>query len=348
MKFCYINTENKYPHDLHLIDGMRQNGHEVIEICDKSPGFAKYKNIAKQYRNLKTEFDAIIVGFPSPVLVPLARILSFKTVIFNAVSSQYEANVISREGNNPGFLKIIKWWLIDFVSFHLPTKVLLESNSQIEYIHRLCFVPKKKLIKSYSGLDEKEFFYIPTIKKQSQFTVLFRGRFLPESGILTVIEAAKELENSGIKFLIIGHGYLHKEVNILMQRLSPKNTEIIGERVPWEKLRELMMSSHISLGQLANHPRLLRTLPCKLFESLALRLPYLTGRNKAALELLAENQTCICSNPGDAKDLAEKVLYLKNNPSVREKIAEAGYHLYKEKLTAKKLSEKVVNACFQK
>lgn len=342
MKFCYINTENKYPHDKHLISGLRQNGHEVTEICDKSAGFKKYKEIYSQFRAQKTIYDAIIVGFTSPVLVPLARLITTKPVIFNAVSSQYEANVVSRESIKSGILKIIKWWLIDFISFHLPTTILLESDAQRDYIHKLFFVPKKKLVKSYSGLDETEFFFEKHIQKKPQFTVLFRGRFLPESGILTVIETAKKLEDSNIAFLVIGHGFLYREVNALIAQLQPKNLTMITERVPSDKLRELMMSSHISLGQLANHPRLERTLPCKLFESLAMKLPYVTGRNKAALELLTDGVTCITIHPGDASDLAEKILYLKNNREILEKIGRAGFSLYQQELTASKLAKEVI------
>ena len=120
---------------------------------------------------------------------------------------------------------------------------------------------------------------------------------------------------------------------------------MISERIPSDQLRNLMLSSHISLGQLAKHPRLDRTLPCKLFETLALKLPYLTGRNKAVFEILTDGESCTTSNPGDAKDLVEKIIYLKNNPDVREKISENGYILYKKSLTSKKLAESVLNSC---
>lgn len=346
MRFCYINTANIYPHDIHLIDGLRQNGHEVIEICDKSGGFKKYANIARAYRAEKTPFDAVIVGFTCPHFVPLARLLTARKIIFNGVSSQYEANVISRAEESSGIISSIKWWLIDFISFHLSTKVLLESSAQIDFVHRRFLVPKRKLVLSWTGVDEKEFFFDQSVAKRDRFTVLFRGRFLAESGIDTVIEAAKLLEEKGVDFLIIGHGYLYKKVGALMDSLKPRNIEMITERISIAELRTKMLSCHISLGQLADHPRLLRTLPCKLFESLALGLPYLTGRNKAALELLEENKTCIAVRPGDAGDLAEKILYLKENPEVMKKVAEGGYRLHKEKLASSRLAEGFIHNCF--
>ncbi len=347
MKFFYINTGNSYPPNKHLIDGLRENGHEVFEMNETGQDLSKYLKVAKSYWANGRSCDSVIVGYPSPVFVPLMRFISLKKIIFNAVSSQYEANVISRGSGNPWLLKAIKWWLVDFVSFHLSSRVLLESNTQVNFIHKFFLVPRNKLVRAWMGVDEKEFFYDSSIKKRNVFTVLFRGRFLPESGILTVIEAAKKLEDSNIQFLIIGAGYMYREVNALMAELTPTNIEMINEKIPSMELREHMLSCHISLGQLADHPRLDRTLPCKLFESLALKLPYLTGRNAGVLELLKENETCFAVEPNNSDDLAKKILFLKDNPNILKKVSEQGYTLYKEKLTSKQLAEEVVSACFK-
>ncbi|MDO8579724.1 MAG: glycosyltransferase [bacterium] len=330
MRFCYLNTENVYPQDRHLIDGLRELGHEVYEMRKKGG-----------------QRDAIIVGFTSPLSVISARFFTGEKIIFNAMLSQYEANIISRREYGLFYIRVVKWWLVDFLSFHLSSVVLLESNAQIEFVNRFFFVPKKKLVRSFSGVNEKEFYLDQSIPKNKKFTVLFRGRFLPESGILTVIEAAKKLEDSDVRFLIIGHGFMYREFNALMTKLQPKNIEHIHDRLPVDKLRELMLSCHISLGQLANHPRLERTLPCKLFESLALGLPYLTGRNKAVFEILEENKTCIVVDQNDPDDLARKILELKDDRGTLDRIGKAGYDLYKQKLTSKKLAEDFIDDCLK-
>lgn len=345
MRFVYLNAANLYAHDKHLIDGLRELGHEVHEINEKG-GFRARNIIKTRLREENKQNDPIIVGFPTPVLVLVARTITTGKIFFNACSSQYEANIVSRKVS-PISLQALKWWLLDFLSFHLSTKVLLESNEQIDYVHKLVFISKKKLVRSFSGLNEKDFFYDPSIQKKKEFTVMFRGRFLTESGILTVIEAAKILENTDIKFRVMGAGFMYREVGAIMKELHPSNLEMINGTLAIEDLRKKMMECHISLGQLADHPRLERTLPCKLFESLALKLPYLTGRNKGALEVLEENKTCIAVRPGDAQDLADKILELQKHPEILAKIGEAGYNLYKEKLTSRKLAEETITACLK-
>ena len=350
MNFRYINTKNIYPFDTHIINGLKEIGHNVLEVNIDDEGIRKYFILAKKVLTDKNKYDATFIGFPSPlfaIIVGFICVFDSQKIIFNAVFSQYEANVLSR-GIKKYSLVAIKYWIIDFISFHLAWKILLESNAQKKYVHNLVFVSKTKLVRSFSGINEKEFFYIPNITKQKEFTVLFRGRFLPESGIDTVIKTAHILETENINFRIIGLGHMYREVNSLMANLKPKNIEMITKPLPIEELRIKMLECHISLGQLANHPRLARTLPCKLFESLSLGLPYLTGRNEAVFELLEENETCFAIEPGNPYDLAKKILYLRDNTKILQMVATNGYKLFKEKLTSTKLTKDIINNCFKK
>lgn len=346
MNLFYIHSGCQYPPDKHLLDGLKECGHDVIELIENRQGFARYYRFAKLFQKNKKGYDAVIIGYGLPLFVPILRILFRGKIIFNAVSSQYEANIVSRGTSKAYSLTALKWWTIDFVSFHLPSKTLLESNAQINFVRKFFLVSQKKLVRSWTGVNEKEFYHDPSIKKRDVFTVLFRGRFLPESGVLTVIEAAKKLEESAIQFRIIGTGFMYREVDALIKKLSPKNIEMIPQILPADELREKMLACHISLGQLADHPRLLRTLPCKLFESLALGLPYLTARNPGVLELLAENETCFAVEPGNASDLAQKIIFLKNNPKILEEVAARGHQHFKETLTSKQLAKEVIRKCF--
>jgi glycosyltransferase involved in cell wall biosynthesis len=347
MRFYYIQTGKDYAPDKHLIDGLREGGHEVFELSGNGLGIKKYLDLGLTLINLKGPYDSVIVGYSLPHFVPLARLLTFKKIIFNAVSSQYEANIISRSIGSPISLIALKWWIIDFISFHFSSQVLLESDAQGKFIHRLFLVPRRKLLQSWMGIDEKVFFRDPKIAKYQKFIVLFRGRFLPESGILTVIEAAKLLENSDVRFRIIGAGFMYREVNALMDKLTPENIEMINETLSNEDLRTKMLECHLSLGQLADHPRLSRTLPCKLFESLALGLPYLTARNAGVFELLKEDETCFAVQPSNPDELAQKILFIKANPEFAEAVAKKGYKLYQEKLTSRQLAKEVVENCFK-
>ncbi len=154
------------------------------------------------------------------------------------------------------------------------------------------------------------------------------------------------MEDSGIKFLIIGNGFLKKEVVALYESLHPKNVRLVLEYVEDDELRGMMLQSHVSLGQFERHKRLSRTIPHKCFESLALGLPYITAEAEGVAELLTHGESCLFVKPGDPQDLARKILMLKENDSLRERLASAGRKLYTEELTPRHLSQKIVELLF--
>ena len=131
----------------------------------------------------------------------------------------------------------------------------------------------------------------------------------------------------------------------LINDLAPKNLKHITDYISDDVLRTMMQSCHISLGQLSHHVRLKRTLPHKIYETLSMKLPYLTSANTGVLELLTPNETCMLCNPADERSLADKILWIRDNYPMAEKIAENGYRLYQDKLRsgilAKNLLDKV-------
>jgi len=170
---------------------------------------------------------------------------------------------------------------------------------------------------------------------------------LPEAGVSHIIKAAKILEHKGINFLILGHGWLEKEIKSEISLLGLSNLQLIDQYVTDDELRDNMLSAHVSLGQFEKHERLSRTIPHKAFESLALGLPYITARFEGVEEILVSGENCLFVGPANPADLADQILLLKNDTALREKIARNGYELYKEKFTpevlAQELLEKITN-----
>ncbi len=344
MIFCYINTIKTIPpRDAVYLRGMEENGCEIL-YCndDSSVFFKKIWQITKKHRPIKRNYDILWVGYSAHTLVPLARLISRKKIIFNALGSLYEGIIISRQQASPFSLKAIYCWLVDFLAFHCATVSLVESNEQKKWLMKKFFLRDDKLLVALTGVDDGLFFYESGILKSAVFTVLFRGGFLPESGIEYAIEAAKILKNEDIKFRILGRGQMENKVRNMLGGFDSKNIEWISQKLEQNELRRLMQECHVSLGQLSDHERLTRTIPHKAFESIVMKLPYLTARNKAMLELLTENETCFCCNPADGQDLADKILWIKNNYEEARRISENAYQLYLHDLTPKILAEKVL------
>jgi glycosyltransferase involved in cell wall biosynthesis len=72
-------------------------------------------------------------------------------------------------------------------------------------------------------------------------------------------------------------------------------------------------------------------------------IPYITARTEGVAEILTDGENCLMVNKGDAKDLAEKILKLKNDPGLAKKLAEKGRVLYEKEFTPKILAGKILN-----
>jgi hypothetical protein len=85
------------------------------------------------------------------------------------------------------------------------------------------------------------------------------------------------------------------------------NTFISRDILSKGKISKLQKACTISLGQLAKHNRLNRTIPHKAFESAFLATPYLTAGNKGITELFKEGVEITCFSPGNSLALVDRI-----------------------------------------
>ena len=344
-KYCYfgIYEPTEMARNQILSQGLEENGMKMIKCVDSSKSFLKFFNLIKKHWKIRKEYDFIVVGYLSNIVVSLARLISRKKVVFNALNAMYEGEILDRERYKKFSIGAIYIWLRDFLAFYFADLVLVESESQKKFISKTFKVKKSKLAVLMTGANDEIFHPESDIQKVDKFSVVFRGWFLPATGVEYVIEAARILKKDGIKFLIIGRGMLREKIEDMIKKYNLDNIELITEFLPDDVLRKKMLSCNAILGQFANHPRMHRTIQNKTFEALALEMPYITMDSTSNRELLTDREDCLFVNPADSEDLADKILELKNNTKLQEKIAKNGYKLYKEKLDSKAIGIKFLD-----
>lgn len=349
MKFLYFSSSKlEYSVNGVYISGLIQNNIQIVPYIASGKRLKKFSNLLKFYFNNCQGADLIIVGDDSPELVNFLFFITRKKIVYNALCSVYERLVVSRNKTSSYSPKAIYYWLLDFLACRFASLVMVESDHQIKYFKKLFLLSDKKSFLAWTGVDEKNFFYEPDLNKFETFTAIFRGRLLPEAGGEVIVKAAKLLENFQVKVLMLSFGLELEKIKKLIEELKPNNLTLITDFLPIEKVREMMQGSHLSLGQLSSHDRLKRTIPHKAYESLALKLPYLTASNPAVLELLEPNKTCLTFEPGNEKDLADKIIWAKQNPDKLKEIGEKGFELYINNLTSKALAKKLLDELFRK
>src|SRR3989338_10707925 len=79
-----------------LINGLRKNGVEVVELRRKPQRFSLFR-LFFDYLKFKKNFDIMIVGFPGQEAMFLARWLTLKPIIFDVFTSHYGGGIFVRQ-----------------------------------------------------------------------------------------------------------------------------------------------------------------------------------------------------------------------------------------------------------
>lgn len=334
---CYMGlTKPGFSRNGVQIQALRAAGVTVHECFDDAPGLKKFSNIYRKHQALNGAYDVIIVGYPSALVVPLARAISKKPVIFDAAWTLYEGIVLARARFKRNFLGRWFVWALDRIGYEFADLVLLDTDEQLKFYASLMQVPHKKLRRLYTGCDEKAFHADSSIVKRERFTAVFRGKYNLEAGLPHVLAAGRLLEQDGIDLFIYSPGFNPKKQEV------PANVSIVNEFFSLDELRKRMLECHVSIGQMDRNERLHHTIPHKAFESLSMKVPYIAARARAMEELITDEKSCLMVEPGNPEALRQAIRRLRDDAGLRARIAEEGYRVYQEKASWDTLSRELI------
>ncbi|MEK7536914.1 MAG: glycosyltransferase [Patescibacteria group bacterium] len=344
MRILYFGNYNpNYARNRILIDGLRENGVEVLECNVQGGGFRALPKLFLKYLKLKTSYDVMIVGFPGQEVMFLARFLTLrffsgqarKPIIFDAFASHYGGYIIDRKKYPKTSLMAKYYRFLDKWSCRLADLVLLDTQAHINFFVEEFNLPPEKFRRIWIGADDKVFKPLPFPVEKNVFRVLFFGTFIPLQGIKYILQAVKILEDQNIFFTIIGDGQEKESILELNHQLNLKNIEFKGKMLSEGILTEAK-KCHLCLGIFGDTPKTALVIPNKIYESLAMRRPVISGDTSACRELFSDDNLMMVQ-PADSESLAKAILELKNNLDLRGKLVENGYNKFIKYCTPKVL-----------
>ena len=340
MTVCYFgiyDPNNSRSRD--LMNGLEENGVEVIECrVDPTQPF-KYWKLFKKHRQIGN-YNAMIVGFPGHPVMLLAKLICRKPIVFDAFVSLYDSNIFDRKSASHYSLEALKCWLLDWLSCKLADTVLLDAEEHIKYFTKTFGIAKEKFRRIMIGADETIFYPRNVQKNTDKFLLAFQGTYIPLQGVEYMIRAAKILGDNDVRLDIIGKIKTYGPAIELSKELDAKNVNFI-DFMPQKELVKRMAQADVCLGFFGDTPKAKRCGAFKVTEALAMRKALLTADTPAMREFLEDRESCLFCRGADAQDLAQKILELKNNPALRQKIAENGYKIFQERLTPKALGREL-------
>ncbi len=350
-KVCYFGTyREEYSRNIIMIAGLREVGVEVVEchqglwrgIEDRVQaveggwlhlGFIRrvigtYWKLLSGFIHLDKDFDVLMVGYPGHFDVFLARILAWlwrKPLVWDVFMSIYLISIERGLAEKNKFtMALVR--LAERTALRLPDLLIQDTGDYVDWLCGQYRINSDRFRLVPTGADDRIF------KPQEKigagpdtFRVVYYGTFIPNHGVLQIIEAARELETvSRIKIILIGDGPERESAYRLTQDYRLDQVEFVGwmER---ERLVRYVGQADVCLGAFGQTPQSLMTVQNKIYEGLAMRMPVVSGESEAVRRAFKHGEEIFLCDRSDSRAIAAAILRLYQEPGLREKIARQGY-----------------------
>jgi glycosyltransferase involved in cell wall biosynthesis len=362
MRICYFGTYDlNYSRNRILIEGLKRNGVEVVEChvplwhgtSDKVAAarhgrrwptlmlraVRAYAALLRQFRAVG-QCDALVLGYMGQIDAFVARTVANWRRIPLVLDVFMSISLITRERRlaTPGDAldRIVSW--VEHRACLLADMVWLDTPFYVEYFQQRYQLPASIFRLIPTGADDRYFYPVPDVDPDPErsFTVSYVGKYVPLHGIPTVIRAAARLRDEGIQFEMIGKGEAKPAMVALAQEVGAENVTFEGWVEKTQLARRLALSD-VCLGVFGRRRQGLVTIPNKVYEGLAMRKPVITGRTPAADAVFESGRHLLFVPLEDPPALADAIRQLRDDASLRNRLAEEGYREYRAHYTPTEL-----------
>jgi glycosyltransferase involved in cell wall biosynthesis len=322
---------------------LRRAGASVVDIGDRRRFLARTPYLARA--GWAADPDLILVGFPGHSDVATAKLVSLRRrvpVVFDALVSLWETNVLDRELVPRHGLAEYRYRMTDRVACSLADAILLDTEAHIAWFRAAFGVPARKLHRLWVGADDELMTPCNPSAGDGRFTAFFYGSFIPLHGVEHIIGAARRLQvdDPEVRFVLCGSGQTLPAVQRLTASEGVSNVEFLGRR-PVPELRRLICAAGVCLGIFGTGTKARSVIPNKVFDALACGRPVITGDTPAVREAFTHGEDIWLCTAGDASALATAITKLRADADARARVATAGHELFKRRFSIDALAADV-------
>jgi glycosyltransferase involved in cell wall biosynthesis len=352
LRVCYFGTYRaNYVRNRLMIERLRNNDVEVTE-CHESlwhgledreevasggwmnPRFwwrvcATYVRLLWHYLRIGP-YDVMIVGYPGQPDILLARVLSWlrrKPLVWDVLMSIYLI-ALERKLEDRSSLSVRLIHNLEALACRMPDLFILDTDAYASWFKQIYGIPDSRIRLVPLGADDHVFMPYKVERTDNRFICVYYGTFIPSHGVEYIIESARLLfEEKSIHFELIGRGPNHDKILALSHSYCLDNVTFV-EWMDENELVKRVASADVLLGTFGTTPQAVMTFQNKIYEGLAMAKPIITGDSPAMRQFLQHNEHIFLCKRADPQSLATAILYLKNDPKLRERLSKHGYQLY--------------------
>ena len=261
-------------------------------------------------------------------MIRLLNVFSKRLLVLVSFISLYDTIIVDRRSFKPNGIRAKILFFIDRIAFASADWVLVDTHQLVRYYADLFRFPPTQFRKSlvgnvFDGVNEEQ----PQSTK-NRFRVLFFGTYVPLHGARFIIDAAIQLKNSPVEFVLIGNGQEFDEVRMKSGASRLSNVTFKNSWHSVEELTKAMVEADVCLGIFGTTPKASRVIPYKVFGALALGRPVITRDSPAIRELLVDGESVLLCPPGNGKALAKCIERFRGDDEFCSRVAQQGKKCY--------------------
>jgi glycosyltransferase involved in cell wall biosynthesis len=158
------------------------------------------------------------------------------------------------------------------------------------------------------------------------FKVIYFGQMGLSNAMREVIATVGEVlsPTDDVEFLFLGHGRFKAKVE---EKFSDDNRVHVFERVPMERMSEIVNLCDVSLVTFTDLPILYTNSPNKLFDSLSAGIPVIVNSAGWTKEMVETHKCGVFADPATKGSMVAAILGLKDDPELCRHLGENARNL---------------------
>ena len=291
--------------------------------------------------------DIYMVGYMGHFLVLFMRLFTSKPIVFDFYLSLFDMMCNDRKLYKPDSLLGKLTYAIEKKSLQKATYIIVDTQTLIDTLSEEYSIDKKKFVRVPLTINEENVFPKKIAPYNDTFTVLYVGSYIPLHGTPVIIEAAKILQEKDpeIKLLMIGKGPELKHCQALVTRYKLENIEFKGF-MTLEELNYYYNATDINLGLFNTGARANSVILNKTNDAFRVGKPHLTLETDAMKEVFSDNHDIFFVKDIEPLSLANRIMELKNNPILVQKVGEESLRTYDSILSNAKATQILNDAIY--
>ena len=301
-----------------------QDRFDVVEVTSHAHSYLRrFVEIAGKLAFRRPDYDVGVAGFLGQPLGLALTSLRSTPVVTDCFVSLFDTICLDRRLASPSSPVGSAVRALEALVARRSALLLTDTKEHSRLLHQLYGVAADRTVSIPVGFDDRIFERQPQSNTSTPLRAVYYCSFMPLHGAEIVVKAAARLrDHDEIIFDVIGEGPNRRSCEEIAREERLTNLQFHPWMAPPALARRIGLADICLAGPFGMTGKAARVVTGKTFQSLAVGRPTILGDSPATREIFADGTHGLFCRRGDPGSLAQAILKLAEDSSLRKRLAE--------------------------